>query len=360
MNKTGKRTITYLVIILVIILLAIPKLKGLWSKDKDKQADAKPAAQTQVVDAMVITQDTLNHVLNLSGTVLPDEQVDIKPEVAGRIIKINFEEGSRVRKGQLLIKLNNADLLAQLSKLESDKQTAADKLDRDKQLIAKEAISKEDYENDANNLAGINANIKNLQAQLAKMEIYAPFDGTIGLRLVSEGSYISPTPTMKIATLTRINPVKVDFFVPGQYAYKIQNGQDVHFKVQGAQDSAYTAKVYAVEPHIDVTSRSLEVRAIYPNKHNELYPGAFAQIDLPLDKTDEAILVPNNALVPNAKGAMVYLYKSGQAQPQQVSVGMRTESDIQLLDGVKPGDTVIVSGIIQMKPGVKVSVNIKH
>lgn len=356
MSKTGKRTLTYVVIVAVIILLAIPKLKGLWSKDENIKNQSKAADKTLNVDAVVIAHDTLNHELNISGNILPDEQVDVKPEITGRITQIAFDEGKKVHKGQLLVKLNSADLLAQLSKLESDRQTAADKLGRDKKLLTKEAISKEEYENDANNVAGIEANIKNLEAQIAKTSIYAPFDGTIGLRSVSVGSYVSPT--MKIATITRINPVKLDFYIPGQYAYKMRPGVNVKFGVEGETDTTFTANVYAIEPHIDVSSRSLEVRAIYPNKKNELYPGAFAHITLPLDKNDRAILIPNNALIPNANGAMVYLYKNGEAQPQQVKTGLRTDLDIQILDGLEADDTVLVSGIIQLKPGAKVDVNI--
>jgi membrane fusion protein (multidrug efflux system) len=358
MNKTGKRAITWLIILGLIFLLALPKLKTIWAKDDSKAANkAATTSKTLEVDALVISRDTLQHEISLAGNVLPDEQVEIRPEVPGRIVSINFKEGTKVRKGQLLVKLNNADLLAQLSKLEADKQTASLKVNRSKQLLAKDAISKEEYEADVNALTGFSANIRNLQAQIAKTSIYAPFDGTIGLRGISEGSFVGTDDI--IATLSRINPVKIDFTVPEKYAYKMKPGVTIHFVSEGGGDTTYSADIYAVEPHIDQTTRSLQVRALFKNAHNEIFPGSFARVILPVDKNGRALLIPSDALIPNATGAMVYLYKSGKAKPQQVSTGLRTETEIQIMDGLQPGDTVITSGIIQLKPGSDVQVNVK-
>lgn len=358
MSKTAKNLLITIAIIGIVVLLAWPKMKVLW-QDEAKAAGGGPGGKKGgpiPVSGVIIKNDTLNKSISVAGNVLADESVDLKSEVSGRIIKINFKEGSKVQKGQLLVKINDADLQAELKKLLSQKNVIVEREKRQKQLLEKEAVSREEYEAAAYEVSAINANIELLHAQIAKTSIVAPFDGTIGLKDISEGSYVSPAD--RIASLVKINPVKIDFSVPERYANAVKLGSEVTFNLQGGTDD-YKAKVYAVEPRIEFNTRGLQVRALYPNSKNELYPGSFVQIKLALEKIDDAQLIPSEALIPDAKGPMVYLYKAGKAAPQPIEAGIRTDDQVQVKSGLNPGDTLITSGIINLKPGAPVNLEIK-
>ena len=173
----------------------------------------------------------------------------------------------------------------------------------------------------------------------------------IGLRSVSEGSYISPA--SKIATLQNINPVKVDFSVPQKYFGIVKAGKTILVKL-ASTGKIYTGKIYAVEPKIDESSRTVQARAIIPNDRSELTPGAYVEIDLVLQEINAAIMVPSEAIVPDVQGEKVFVYKNGRAVPQLVTQNIRTENEVQIINGLQVGDTVIVSGIIQLKPNAPV------
>lgn len=359
MNKTTKKSIGFLVIILVVVLLALPKLKTIWadSPKKENTSGNKNTNSGVPVSGLIVRVDTVASNLSIAGEVLPDEQVELRPETSGRVTAINFKEGSAVKKGQLLVKINDAELQAQLSKLISDKKTAKARFERSEKLLSKEAISREEYEAIENEVYSIDANIKNLKAQIAKASIYAPFDGTIGLRYISEGSYV--TPQTKISDITRISPVKIQFAIPERYSDKIKKGMQISFFTQSSL-TPYHATVYATEPHIDAISRSLQMRALYPNKKNEILPGTYVQVKLSLQEDRNVILIPTEALVPTANKNFVYLNKNGKAQPQDVITGIRTDSEVQILGGLNSGDSVITTGIIQLHPGTPINFSIRQ
>jgi membrane fusion protein (multidrug efflux system) len=192
-----------------------------------------------------------------------------------------------------------------------------------------------------------------LEAQIEKTEIRAPFEGVVGLRSISEGSFINSS--VNIAILTKTNPIKIDFALPIKHADKIKQGTSLKVSVPNSVKD-FTAKVYAIDPKIDPTTRTLKVRARADNSSGILLPGSYAEIEIVVDENAQSFTVPTEAVVPDISGEMVYLYKNGKAVPAQIETGIRTNTEVQILSGISEGDTVITSAIIQMRPGIDVSI----
>lgn len=349
MSTSSKRLFSVLGVALIILLLAIPKIKSL-SEDKSS-ANQMAGGAALPVSFYVATPETLSNYILTTGTVLANEEVELKSETAGRVTEIYFEEGSRVKAGALLVKINDAELQAELLKAQYRKELAADKELRGREQLKIEAISQQDYDVILNELNREKAEIQLIQAQIAKTEIKAPFDGIVGLRYVSKGSYI-PQNT-KIANFIDITPVKIDFAVPERYVKMVQPGDAITFKIQGYEDE-FEGKVYAIEPKVDPATRTLQLRAVSPNPEGKILPGGFAEIKLVLEEIPDALMVPSEALVPELSGQKVFLYKAGQAFSQPVEIGIRTETKVQITRGIISGDTVITSGILQLRPGAEV------
>ncbi|MFI5148277.1 MAG: efflux RND transporter periplasmic adaptor subunit [Bacteroidia bacterium] len=340
-------------IIIIILVAALVVIKVLFLKgnspDKQGGAASKPAPSN--VTVTVVHAATFDTHIVATGTTLSNEEVDLKPEVSGKIVQILFKEGDQVEKGALLLKLNDADLVAQLKKLDLQRKLAAEKEGRLKKLLEIKGVSQEEYDAALNTVQGTDADIEFTRAQIAKTELRAPFNGIIGLKSVSEGSYVSPT--VKIASMQQIDPIKIDFFVPEKYSGSIHKGQKLIFHTAGLPE-AFDGQIYAIEPKIDLATRTLQLRAICPNKEGKIHPGAFAKIEVVLKETAGTILIPTEALIPVLKGQNVYLCKGGKAVSRPVETGSRTDIQIEITKGLSEGDTVITTGIMQLKPGAPV------
>lgn len=351
MKKNIKTIVIIGAVIIILILLAIPKL-GSSGKESTKQGPAQLGPLP--VQAHIIKYEVLDNKVLTTGTVLANEEVELKSEVSGKITKILFREGSYVNAGELLVKINDADLQAQLQSAKSRLELQKDTEYRQRQLLQKEAISQEDYDMTANQLQVNEAEVELIKAQIDKTEIRAPFSGIIGLRNVSEGSFVNNSTV--IASLQNINPVKIDFSIPERYSAIVKTGDEVNFTITGS-NKKFTAKIYAIEPKIDPVTRTLQIRALCSNAGREILPGSFANIELVLMKIDNAILIPSEALIPDISGQKVFIYRDGKAIPQQVETGTRTDKNVQLTAGVSVGDTIITSGMLQIRPGIPVTIS---
>ena len=243
-------------------------------------ADALPKENKQrtlKVNAQVIKPHLLTDEILVTGRLVPDEEVSLSFETSGKITDIFFTEGTLVKRGELLAKVNDRQLQAQLKRLEAQIPLAEDRVFRQNALLKRDAVSKEAYEQVKTELATLNADIENIKANIDMTELRAPFDGIIGLRQVSTGAYASPTTV--VARLTKVTPLKVEFAVPERYAREIKKGTNLEFKVEGKLDT-YHAQVYATESSIDMETHSLNIRAIYPNRNGELLAGRYADIQL--------------------------------------------------------------------------------
>lgn len=307
------------------------------------------------VNALIIKEQTLTDGIYTTGSLVPDEEVDLSFETSGKITEINFTEGSAVKKGQLLAKVNDRPLLAQLKKLQAQLKLAEDRVFRQNALLVKDAVSKEAYEQVKTDLATLNADIDLVKANISLTELRAPFDGVIGLRQISEGSYASPTTI--VAKLTKISPLKVEFNIPERYASQIHKGTRLTFRVG---DKDFDAAVYATESKVNQETRTLAVRALYPNTTHVLLPGRYTSVSIKLHDIPNAIAIPTESIIPEMGKDKVFLYKEGNSIPVEVSIGIRTDSQVQILKGLQVGDTLITSGMLQLRTGLNITLdNIK-
>jgi len=353
MSLKAKRVWLIVGAIIVLAALALPKvgwLRGNSNSHKNNAAASAPRDQRMPVRMQVIQSQKLGDKVVAVGTILSNEEVEIRSEISGKVEKIYFTESARVKKGEILLKINDAEPQAQFVRAQYRQALAEQDAERQRQLFEKKLASAEEYEIAANQLNIAKADIQIIQAQIGKTEIRAPFDGMIGLRYVSEGSYISPA--TRITTLQDYISVKVDFTVPEKYASLIRKGDRISFTVEGVTRK-FAGAVYAVEAKIDPTTRTLHLRALSSNPDGVLIPGAFANVEVVL-KEKETLTVPSYALIPELKGHRVFLYKNGKAESQSVEIGSRTDEFVEVTQGVQAGDTLITSGILQLQPGMGV------
>ncbi|PJJ59142.1 efflux RND transporter periplasmic adaptor subunit [Hymenobacter chitinivorans] len=313
----------------------------------------KGGAQKLPVQVYVVKPTNLSDEVAATGSVLADESVVIKSELSGKITSLNIREGQPVRKGQLLFSINADEAQAAIRKQQYNIQLFRDQEKRQRTLLDKEYISAQEYEQANNQLQTAQADLKALQASLAKAYVRAPFDGVLGLTTATVGTYVSPG--TEITTLSRVRPVKIDFAVPGRFANNVRVGDVVSVTDEGT-NKKYDAKVYAIDPQIDPVSRTQPVRARYANARNELRPGAFVKVNLQLGESTDALQVPTESVIPEASGYSVYTVQKGKMVPKKVKIGIRSDKVIQITDGLAVGDSVIRTGILQVKPGDAVRV----
>jgi membrane fusion protein (multidrug efflux system) len=364
MSITVKRWIIAAVLLIIVLIIAVPRMGFLSAKDSKKSSGATKAPGAargpggggpgnMAVDVMLVKAQKLDNKIQSTGTIMANEEVELRSEISGKISQIFFKEGDRVKRGQVLVRINDDELQAQLKRLEYNLQLNKDREYRQKRLLEKEAVSQQEYDIALNEVNTINAELQQLKAVIARYAIRAPFNGVIGLRYVSEGSYVSPT--AQIAFMQDIDRVKIEFSVPEKYAEQVKEGNKIQFTING-KDKAYEGTVYAVEPRIDLATRSLRIRAISPNQERELIPGAFAKVQLTLQTIEDALLIPTEALIPELQGQKVFLFKNGVAKSINVETGIRTARDIQITKGVQANDSLIVTGLLQLKDSVQVKV----
>lgn len=305
------------------------------------------------INAVVVRPRMLTDEVPIIGSLIPDEEVNLSFETSGKIVEINFEEGTTVQKGQLLAKVNDRPLQAQLQRLVSQLKLAEDRVFRQDALLKRDAVSQEAYEQVKTELATLNADIESVEAQIAQTELRAPFDGIIGLRQVSVGTYASPTTI--VAKLTKISPLKLEFSVSERYARDIQVGTNLTFTLEGSLDT-YHAQVYARESSLDINTHTLTVRALYPNPSG-IMPGRYASITLKRQEYKDALAIPSQAIVPEMGKDKVFLYRSGKAEPVEIVTGIRTDALVQAVKGLAAGDTVIISGTQQLRTGMDVTID---
>lgn len=309
------------------------------------------------VNGVVLKPQEFSNTLSVTGSIEANEQVEIRAQISGLIRSISFQEGSSVKKGQVLVKIDDTELRAQLSQALTRQNLAAENAGRARQLLQKEAISRQEHDVALAELKSLRAQTQLIQAQLAKTTIRAPFSGRIGLRNISAGGYL--TPETVVANLVSTDPIKISFSVPEKYANQVKNKTDITFTVAGSPEK-HNAQVYAIEPGIEAATRTLQLRARAANPSGALRPGSFANIVLPLTTIQDALLVPTQAIVPVQNGKKVFVTENGKAKEVMVEASTRTEKDILITSGLKAGDTVLTTGVMTLKPEAPVKVKITN
>jgi len=359
-KKTLRVTTTVFLLLLLAIIIFYPKIKPLFKKENGNalpgtgQGIRGQGTQKLLSSGYLIVPTRMFELMYSTGTLLPDEEVELSFETSGKITGIYFSEGTKIKKGELMAKINDKPLQAQLLKLQAQRKLISDKEFRERQLLDRGATSRESYDQIATEMQVVDADIILTQALIAETELRAPFDGIVGLRMISEGSYA--TTQTKIVRLVKISPLKIEFSVSERYAGEIEPGFPVTFEVDGVSQT-FSANVYAVDPKIDVNTRMIVVRALYPNRDEELKPGRFVSVTAQLSEISHAMSIPTEAVIPEMEGEKVFVYRNGKAEQRRVSIGLRTESHIQIRSGLDFGDTLLTSATLQLRQGLPVALD---
>jgi membrane fusion protein (multidrug efflux system) len=341
------------------------------SKDKKNSSQPQQSGSGKQpplpVEAIIVSEKELSADIEIPGSLMANESTEIHPEVSGRLVALNVREGAMVGKGTLLAKLYDGDLQArmnslnvQLKKSEVQLKIAQQTEERSSKLLKIQGISQQDYDMSllqVNNIMAdmgiINAQKGEIRANMTKLNIYAPYSGKLGLKNISPGAFV--TPATIITTISQVNQLKLQFNVPEKYGASIKKGQQVDFTIDGSQKK-FSAAIIATEDAIEENTRSLAVRALIQGHDTELFPGAFARVKIVLGKNENALMIPNNSIVPQGRKKLIFLARNNKAISTEITTGVRDSANIQVLTGLIKGDTVITTGLLFLKPNSDVKI----
>ncbi len=341
----------------ITVLVIVTGLSGLifWKMNSGKSGagpqgfgpggPSKPMPQK--VTGYIVQSEALSQTIETNGSLLAWQEVQLIPEMAGRIEVLNLKEGSQVAEGQTLLVLFNEDIKAQIKKQELQLQIAKKNLARLQDLFKINGISQQEVDNAENQVNNIQSDLKIFQANLRKTQLIAPFSGQVGLTNASIGTYVNPG--NPIASLQQVNPLKLEFSIPERFSGLIKIGQEVLFSVENESDTL-SASIYAIEPKIDPASRTLKVRARFENGRKKLMPGLFSRVAVNLEKTYDNLMVPSQSIIPETRGKKVVKFHNGKAEMVVVETGIRNSDNVQIVNGLQKGDTILTSGLMFVKP----------
>ncbi len=323
-------------------------------KAEPKKENAAPGAQkasaglsVTAVEGFIAKPSALTENVTASGTLLPAEETELHPEASGRVVSLNLPEGRSVRKGDLLLKIFDEDLRTQLRKLETQIKQAEITESRLGELLKVKGVSQQEYDLAALQVQTLKSEMDLLRINIAKTELRAPYDGTLGLRNISPGAYV--TPATAVTMLRSTSSLKLDFSVPEKYSALLRPGQTVRFSVEGSA-TPFTAKVLATDQSITADSRNLTARALVQGNHRDLLPGAFAEVTLNLGNKMSALLVPSQAIIPQARDKKLIVSRNGKATFVTVQTGVRQAGMVEITSGIQAGDTIATSGMLFLRP----------
>lgn len=325
-------------------------LAGCGSKTQDPKSKIAPPV---AVDVMIAKHSSFSQTLDASGTVQAQEFVELKPEVSGRIVKLNINEGETVTEGTLLAKLNDDDLQAQLRKYQSQLDIAQRNLKRLKSLLDANGLNQQEYDVADNLEKNTQADIDYTRAQIRKTEVRAPFTGLIGLRNVSPGAFVSNTTIL--ATLQQVSSLKIDFVMPEDEAGILRKGNKVRIQSDNS-DEVYEATIAAIEPQVNIGTRNLKFRALLTSRTSRLNPGAFVKVLIDAGKSNSAIMIPSNCIIPESRNKKVALIKEGKVSFTIVEIGYRGNDMVEITKGLHVGDSIAVNGLLFLKPDAPVKI----
>lgn len=340
------------IFVMILALVFWSSIESIWSEPESPTNEAGGSSLIPV-ETVVLEPETLDYKIRTSGSLQAIETVDLRTEIPGQIARISFEEGGTVQSGSLLLKINDRELQAEKQRAQYRLNLAELREERQARLLERGGVSQQEYDVTLNEVNVIRSEIDLIEARLEKTEIRAPFDGLIGLKDVSPGSFLSSESL--IARVHETDPIVIDFSIPERYVYAVDRGDEIRYTIQG-RDSTFTGRVYALEPQIDRETRTLRVRARSDNPDHLLRPGSFANIELILESQSNALMVTSESVVPSFERTLLFRYRNGVVEETEITTGLRTERAVQITDGVAPGDTILTTGILQVRPGMEVDV----
>lgn len=353
-----KRTVR--TVLVAVLALGVLGGAGLWWRNSHPPpVAAKPApsaGQTPppiTVRAVEVKRTTLREEVGAVGTLLANESVVIRPEVDGRISEIHFSEGQSVKRGDKLVSLDASEIEAQLAAVEAEVTLNRNRFQRAQELREKNFISAQALDEARENLNQSLARQAEIKARLGKMVIRAPFDGVVGLRQVSPGAYVNKG--QDIARLEGIGTLKLDFRVPEVFLSRLRVGQEVTVAVDAYPNEQFKGRIYAIEPAVDEQTRSVLLRALVPNPGVRLKPGMFARVNLTLGTRENALVVPEEAIMPRGQDFFVFKVVEGRAVLARVELGLRRPGQVEVLSGLAPGELVVTDGHQRIRDGAPVA-----
>ncbi len=335
--------IKYLFFLLVNLTLFSCSSK---KSENEKQGPPPP----QIVDVIIADYQNIENKVEVNGLVLANESVEIHPEISGRLVFLNMPDGAIVKEGNILAKINDADLQAQLLKSNTQLSLAVKNEERLNKLLQINGVNQADYDVALNAVNNIKADIEIVKAQIEKTIIKAPFTGMLGLRMVSPGAYV--TPQLVMASLQQTNQLKIDFNVPEMYSSLIQKGKSVRAIADNNQE--YMATIAAEESQVNASTGNIKVRAIL--QHGNLKPGEFVKVQLDAGIGKQSIMVPTNAIIPDANSKKIIVVKDGKGEMVKIKTGLRNAYGVEVTDGLNPGDSIVVTGVLFVKSGKPVKI----
>jgi len=322
--------------------------------DKNKYAPSTAKNSVQKVEGYIVKTMLVSDKGELPGTIIANETTEIHPEISGRLVFLNINEGKTVSKGSLLAKIYDADLQAQVKKMNVQLAVAEQTVKRMGELLKISGVSQQEYDLSVLQVNTIRADLEIISTNISRTEIRAPYNGTVGLKNISSGAYITPQTT--ITTIRQNSQLKLDFVLPEKFTNSLKVGQVLDFTVEG-NSKKYRARIIAAESGLAENTRSQNIRAIIINNDGSLLPGVFAKVITDFNADPNGLMIPTQAILPQARGKKVIVYRSGIAKFTDVITGVRDVSFIQIVNGLQVGDTVITTGLMGLKPDAKVEIN---
>ncbi len=347
---SGRTNLTIAIILVFAISLLACKSSV---KDENKAGPGKSAPPSKV-DGYIVSAQVLAQDIEIPGSLAPYEETELHPEVSGRVTEIYFKEGANIAQGGMILKLYDGDLQAQLQKLQVQLKVAQETVVRYGALLKINGVSQQEYDLNQLSVNNILADINIIRTSISKTVLRAPFSGRVGLRNISVGAYVSPQTI--ITTLRKLSQLKLEFNVPEKYGNKMQPGNLIHFSTESNQQG-YAARIIATENNITEETRSLKVKAVVEKADPKLIAGSFVRVKIALDKNEAALMIPSQAVIPQARNKKVMAVRNGVASMEVVTIGIRDSAMVEITSGLKAGDTVLITGLLTTKPGNKVLLN---
>jgi membrane fusion protein (multidrug efflux system) len=330
----------------------------LFSCSSDQKTQVKGNTKSPVkslsAEVYLVKDTTISEHITVVGSIVPNEEVQIVSEVSRKLTRVLLKEGAYVQKGQVMFRLDDSDLQADLKKLNAQRTFSAAAAGRQSSLLKIEGVSKQEYEQATSSLEAVDADIERTKVAIGKTILRAPFSGKTGIRRVSEGAFV--TQNTVLTTLEDLAKVKIEFAVPEKYANGVKQNQSIRFRVENSPTTTYQAAILVIEPSIDQNTRSLFVRALADNTDGKLIPGSSATVELELNKIPNALMIPSQALIPGLEGNSVLKVKAGKVAKTNVSIGLRTNKAVQITEGIAQGDTIMTTNLLRAKADMPVKV----
>jgi membrane fusion protein (multidrug efflux system) len=333
--------------IMIIGLIFLP----VSCKTKKSESTPRNSASGLIVDVIIVKPVRLEENVFATANLLSFEEVEIKAPVTGTVLAINFQEGQYVKKGQVLLKIDDRNWKAQIKGATAQLINAKNELSRKKELVKVGGASQQDVDNAQAAVNALEAQIEQFSVYVSLANIVAPFEGKVGMRNFSLGSFLSQGQT--ITVLAQAEKLKVDFNISSRYLDKVQVGNMIY--VISSSDTL-EASIYAINPTVSQTSRTIQIRALIDNNSKNFMPGDFAEVVVPVKTEADALVVPANCIVPELNAQIIYFYKNGRTLRREIIPGIRTDKVVQILTGLSPGDTVITTGLVQIKDKMPVQI----